>query len=82
VGWYIYVYVSRGDWIYLAGLGAAMATSVLCGWLTPTVGPAIACAAAAFIVTTFIVVLTAPKAGYCREFRIGYADWKDVRRSC
>lgn len=86
-GWFIYVYLSHGDWIFLAGLGAAAAEITLCGWLTPFVGPE-ACAIAYYIVVCWIISHTAPASGYCREFKWTYtappilAGVKDVPRSC
>lgn len=86
LGWYIYVYLNRGDWIYLAGLGAAAATAALCWWLTPTLAGAVACAIAAYIVTFYIIKKSAPARGYCREFKFTYvgtfAGYKTVQRSC
>lgn len=86
LGWFIYVYLDRGDWIWLAGLGAAGATTALCGWLLPTLGPQVACAMAAFIVVFWIIARTAPPSGYCREFKFRwggqFAGTRLVQRSC
>lgn len=86
VGWRVYIYLDRGDWFYLAGLGAAGASAALCWWLTPTLGGAVACAVASYIVVTFILNWTAPPSGYCREFKFtywgAYDGTKLVRRSC
>lgn len=70
-GWYIYIYLTRSDWIYLAGLGGAVGSAVLCGWLAGVLG-VVACAVAAYIVFTWIGNYTAPPSGWCREFRFTY----------
>ena len=86
LGWRVYIYMNRGDWLYLAGLGAAGASAALCWWLTPTLGGAVACAIASYIVVTFLLNWSAPPSGYCREFRFtyggGYDGTKLVRRGC
>ena len=86
LGWYIYVYLDRGDWIYLAGLGYAGASAALCAWLVVTIAGAIACGMAAYIVGSWIIPKTAPPTGYCREFKFSYAGTysgsKLVKRSC
>ncbi len=86
LGRYIYVYLNRGDWFWLAGLPRIVATTVICGWLTPTVGPAIACAMAIYIAATPLVAWTAPPSGYCKEIKFWYnglfAGGKNVKRSC
>lgn len=86
LGWYAYIYLNRSDWLYLAGLGAAGATAALCWWLTPTLGGAIACAVAAYVVTHYILTRSAPPAGYCAEFKFTYAGtfagYKVLKRNC
>jgi hypothetical protein len=86
LGWYIYIYLNRHDWIYLGGLSATAATAALCAWLLPTIGGAIACAVASFIIIDYVMRRTAPARGYCREFKFTYAGtfagYKTVKRSC
>jgi len=86
LGWYQYIYLSHDDWIYLAGLGGAAGAAALCWWLTPTIGGAIACAVASYIVLTYVINRTAPPVGYCGEFRFyyggGFAGYKLVKRTC
>jgi hypothetical protein len=86
LGWYIYVYLDRGDWIWLAGLGYTAATAALCAILVATVVGAVACAVAAYIIGSWVIPKTAPPTGYCREFKFTYwgtfAGTKLVRRSC
>lgn len=86
LGWYIYVYLNRGDWNHLVGLGAGGAATALCRWLAPTLKGALACFVASYIVITFVFRLSAPPSGYCREFKFTYqghfAGTKLVKRSC
>jgi hypothetical protein len=86
LGWYIYIYLNRGDWLYLAGLGYTAAAAALCAWLTPTIAGAVACAVAAYIIGNYVIKRTAPPRGYCAEFKFNYwgtfAGYKLVQRSC
>lgn len=86
LGWYIYMYLDRGDWIFLAGLGYTAATAALCAWLVPTIGGAVACAVAAYVIGYYVINWSAPPYGYCREFKFNYAGTfrgtKLVKRGC
>jgi hypothetical protein len=86
LGWYIYIYLNRGDWIYLAGLGYTAATAALCAWLLPTIAGAVACAVAAYIIGTWVIKTSAPPAGYCRELKFNYvgifSGSKLIKRTC
>lgn len=87
LGWYSYVYLDRGDWIWLAGLGFTAASAALCFLLTGALGPAVACAVAAYIVGNYVIKRAAPPAGYCAEFKFTYvtltsAGYKLVKRRC
>ena len=86
LGRFIYIYLDRGDWIYLYGLGRTVATIVLCRQLTSTLAGAIACGVASYIVGQWVIEKTAPPRGWCREFKFWYnggsAGTKLVRRSC
>lgn len=83
----IYVYLDRGDWIWLAGLGYAGATSALCFSLASSgLGNAVACGIAAYVIGSWVIPRSAPPSGYCRELKFyywgSYAGSKLVRRSC
>ncbi len=86
LGWYIYVYLDRGDWEFLAGLGLAGASAALCGWLAPSVVGGIACGTIAYVIAYLVVKWSAPPPGYCRELKFTYAGLyvgtNLVRRSC
>ena len=86
LGWYIYVYLDRGDWEFLAGLGYAGATAALCAWLTPTIVGAVGCGVIAYVIGYFVIKWSAPSPGYCRELRFTYSGVyvgsKLVKRSC
>lgn len=86
LGWNIYVYLSREDWTFLAGIPASAASAAICFWLTPTVGGAIACSVAVYIVTYLLIKNSAPPVGYCKRivFRYwgAYVGMSNVRRSC
>jgi hypothetical protein len=86
LGWNIYIYLSRGDWFYLAGLGAAAAAGALCWWLTPALGGAIACAIAVYIISYYVISRSAPRSGWCARFVFRYwgafVGYSLVRRSC
>ena len=73
LGWRIYVYLDRGDWIWLAGLGYAGATSALCFSLASSgLGNAVACGIAAYIIGSWVIPRSAPPSGYCRELKFYY----------
>lgn len=84
-GWRIYVYLDRGDWIWLAGLGYTAATSALCAALVSSGVGAVACGIAAYIIGSWVIPRSAPPTGYCRELSFyywgGYSGSKLVRRS-
>ena len=72
-GWYLYVYLNRSDWQFLQGLGAAVASTTLCWWLTPALGYAIGCAVASHLITYYVIKYSAPPPGYCAEFKFAWA---------
>jgi hypothetical protein len=86
LGWYTYLYLDRGDWLFLAGLGHTAATAALCAWLARTIGGAVACAVAAYVVGYHVLNWSTPPNGTCRESKFDYAGnsrgTKLVRRSC
>jgi hypothetical protein len=91
-GWYLYVYLNRGDYEFLIGLGYAGASAAICGLLAPSVLGGIACAVVATIIWGVITSPTvqsrnrAAWVGYCLEVRITYvgtlSGYKFVRRNC
>lgn len=87
-GWFVYVYLNRNDWYWLAGLGAGGAMGALASLIgVAGVYGAIAWGMAAVIVGTYLYRWSAPRTGYCREFKFPYTSYvivgvKDVRRSC
>ena len=86
-GWRIYVYLDRGDWIWLAGLGFTAGAAALCtALLSGGVASGVACAVAAYIVGTWVINYSAPPSGWCREFKFyywgGFDGTKLVKRSC
>jgi hypothetical protein len=85
-GWYLYVYLNRGDFHWLLGLGYAAASAALCAILAPTIAGAIACGVVAYIIWSVVESQSPPWYGYCLEIRINWwgtlAGPKWVRRTC
>lgn len=86
LGWYIYLYFTRGEWSWLQGLSYAALSAAVCAWLTPTIGGAIACGVVAYIIYSIVDDYGIPPVGYCKEVKISYAGSlkgvKNVKRSC
>lgn len=85
-GWYLYVYLNRGDFHWLLGLGYAAASAALCSILAPTIAGAIACGVVAYIIWSVVESQSPPWNGYCVEIKInwwgGLAGTKWVHRNC
>ena len=86
-GWYLYLYLNRGDVNWLAGLGYAAASAALCAWVAPTIIGGIICGVAAYAIWTVIqrYAWQVPS-GYCVQAKFSYAghlaSTSLVRRSC
>lgn len=85
-GKFIYVYLSRDDFFYIANMALTAALSYVCWLLVESGVGTVACAIAALLVTTYIVNKYAPPVGYCKEFKFGYngsrEDMKNIQRVC
>jgi hypothetical protein len=85
-GWYLYVYLNQGDYLWLLGLGYTAATAALCVILTPSVLGGVACAVVAYIIWSVITSSPPPAWNACIEVKINWwgtsAGSKFVQRNC
>lgn len=86
-GWYLYLYLNRGNVNWLRGLGYAAASSALCAWVATTVIGGIICGVAAYAIWTVIQRYAHQvPTGYCVEAKFTYggrlAGSKLVHRNC
>lgn len=86
-GWYLYIYLNSGDVNYLANVGYAVETALICSVVTGFVGT-IACAAVAATVW-YVIQQNYPinRPGYCLQIKLTWVTWslagdQWVQRNC
>jgi hypothetical protein len=86
LGWYIYIYLNRGDWLRLANYSVAAIVAVVVTLLSEDPATAAVAAIIAVYLAEQLGKHTAPPRGYCAELKFyywgGFAGYKLVKRSC
>ena len=85
-GWYIYVYVSRADYLRWTTYGISTVVAIVTALLTRSAVTAIVAGFIAIYIGNYIFSHSAPPVGYCKELKFTYVGnivgVKNVKRSC